>query len=196
MQRTLTLPLFAATLLALAGCGSTPPTAINDVCEVFAQRDGFFNDWYADARKAEKRHGIPVHVLMATMRVESGFDGDARPARKKVFGFVPWKRPSSAYGFSQALDGTWSQYKKETGRHMASRTKFADSVDFVGWYYAKSVDKYGLSRDDAFSLYLTYRYGWAGYRSGRWQSDAGAQKSASRAADFAQTYAWQLTSCD
>ena len=189
------LSLITAGLLALAGCGSTPPTAINDVCAVFAQRDGFFTDWYKDARRAEDRYDIPVPVLMATMRVESGFDGDARPPRHKVLGFVPWKRQSSAFGYSQALDGTWAQYRRETGNHGARRTDFASSIDFVGWYYAKTVEKYGVPRDDAFSLYLSYRYGWTGYARGGWRNDAGALKSASKTANMANQYTLQLGGC-
>lgn len=195
MPHRLNLSLIAIGLLALAGCGSTPPTAINDLCSVFAQRDGFFNDWYDDARRAERRHGIPVHVLMATMRVESGFDGDARPPRRKLMGVVPWKRKSSAFGYSQALDGTWSQYRKETGRGAARRTDFSDSVDFIGWYYATTVKKYGVPPDDAYSLYLSYRYGWAGYARGNWRNDPGAMKSAARTASFASEYALQLDGC-
>ncbi len=187
--------LIVASVLALTGCGSTPPTAINDVCSVFAQRDNLFRDWHADAKRTERKYGIPVPVLMATMRVESGFDGDAKPARTKLLGFVPWKRPSSAYGYSQALDGTWDQYRRETGSPMARRTNFSDSVDFVGWYYSKTVEKYGVSRDDAYSLYLSYRYGWTGFARGSWQNDAGARKTAARTASIADNYALQLRGC-
>lgn len=182
-------------MLALAGCGSTPPTAINDVCSVFAQRDGFLRDWHADAKRTERKYGIPVPVLMATMRVESGFDGDAKPPRRKLVGFVPWKRPSTAYGYSQALNGTWAQYQKETRSPMARRTNFSDSVDFVGWYYSKTVEKYGVRPDDAYSLYLSYRYGWTGFSRGSWQNDAGALKSASRTASIAESYSAQLRGC-
>ncbi len=187
--------LVSASLLMLAGCGSTPPGAINDMCAVFDQRSGFFNDWYSEARRAEKRYGIPVHVMMATIRVESGFDGDARPPRKKFLGIVPGKRPSSAFGYSQALNGTWDQYRRETGRGMARRTDFGDSIDFVGWYYSKTVQKYGVPPDDAFTLYLSYRYGWTGFSRGNWRSDSGAMKSAARTANFADTYAFQLAKC-
>ncbi|UOM33544.1 transglycosylase SLT domain-containing protein [Acuticoccus sp. I52.16.1] len=194
MRHLFHIPLVLG-LLALAGCGSTPPSSINDVCSVFAQRDGFFDDWYDDAKRAERKYGIPVHVLMATMRVESGFDGDARPPRRKFLGIVPGKRPSSAFGYSQALDGTWSQYRRETGRTMARRTDFGDSVDFVGWYYSKTVQQYGISRDDAYSLYLSYRSGWAGYGRGAWRNQSGAQATATKAANIANTYAFQLRNC-
>jgi len=196
MQRPVTRLLIALSLLALAGCGSTPPSTINDVCAVFAQRDGLFRDWQADARRAERRYGIPVPVMMATMRVESGFDGDARPPRHKIFGFVPWKRKSSAFGYSQALDGTWAQYRKETGRSMARRTSFSDSVDFIGWYYSKTVEKYGVPRDDAFALYLSYRYGWSGYGRGSWRGNPGAIKTANKTARLARSYALQMRNCN
>ncbi|WMS44683.1 transglycosylase SLT domain-containing protein [Acuticoccus sp. MNP-M23] len=169
--------------------------SINNVCSVFAQRDGFFNDWHADARRAEKRYGIPVPVLMATMRVESGFDGDARPPRRKLLGFIPWKRQSTAYGYSQALNGTWDQYRRETGRGMARRGNFGDSVDFVGWYYSKTVQRYGVPRDDAYTLYMSYRYGWTGYARGRWKRDPGARKTAAKTSNFASKYAYQLSNC-
>ncbi|RAI04382.1 hypothetical protein DLJ53_08065 [Acuticoccus sediminis] len=195
MQNRLTFPLILFGLLALAGCGSAPPSSINDVCAVFSQRDGFFTDWYKDAQRTERRYGIPVHVLMATMRVESGFDGDARPPRKKFLGVVPWKRQSTAYGYSQALNGTWDQYRRETGKSLARRTNFSDSVDFVGWYYSKTVEKYGVPRDDAYSLYLSYRSGWSGFGRGVWQNDNGAKKSATRTANFAMNYRSQLRGC-
>lgn len=195
MRKHLSFPLMAVGLLTLAGCGSTPPASINDVCAVFSQRSGFFNDWYSDAKRAESRYGIPVHVLMATMRVESGFDGDARPPRRKILGMIPGKRASSAFGYSQALDGTWTQYRKETGRTGARRTDFSDSVDFVGWYYDKTVRRYGVSRDDTYSLYLSYHSGWSGFGRGTWQNNATAKKSATKAANMASTYAFQLRNC-
>lgn len=195
MSPRIALPLVALGLLLVAGCGRSPPSTINDVCAVFSQRDGFFNSWYADARRASRRHGIPVHVLMATMRVESGFDGDARPPRKKLLGVVPWKRPSTAYGYSQALDGTWDQYRRETGRPMARRTDFTDSVDFIGWYYAKTVKTYRVPRDDAYSLYLSYLSGWSGFGRGSWRNNSHALKTAARTQNFADTYAYQLRGC-
>ncbi|MBJ3776753.1 transglycosylase SLT domain-containing protein [Acuticoccus mangrovi] len=193
--RWLTLPGIVAGLLLLAGCGSTPPTSINDVCSVFSQRSGMFDNWYADAKKAERKYGIPVHILMATMRVESGFQGNARPPRRKVMGFIPGKRQSTAYGYSQALNGTWAQYRKETGQSMARRGDFGSSVDFVGWYYAKTINLYGVPRDDAYSLYLSYRTGWSGYGRGSWQDDAGIRRTAARTANFAQSYQAQLADC-
>ena len=75
---------------------------------------------------------MPVHVLMATIRIESGFEQRARPPRRKLLGFIPWTRASTAYGYSQALDGTWDEYRATTGNRGARRTNFSDAVDFVG----------------------------------------------------------------
>ncbi|MBL8584781.1 MAG: hypothetical protein JNL61_21445 [Rhizobiaceae bacterium] len=184
-----------STLLALGGCASAPER-INDICAVFDQRDGWFDNWQSAAKKTERKYGVPVHVLMATVRKESGFKSNARPPRKKIFGFIPGARPSSAYGYSQALDGTWAQYVSETGNWGARRSKFADAVDFVGWYHARTADTYGVAKDDAFRLYLAYYAGWTGFARGTWQSDAGLQKYARDTEAMSRTYAMQLRSCD
>ncbi len=181
-------------LVFLASCASVP-NRINDVCAVFDQRDGWLNDWRSAAQASERKYGVPVPVLMATVRKESGFRSNAKPRRTKLFGFIPWTRVSSAYGFSQALDGTWSQYQRETANFAARRTSFADAIDFVGWYHAKSADTLGIAKNDAFRLYLAYYSGWTAYRSGSWRSNAGIQRYARETDQMARTYASQLQDC-
>jgi hypothetical protein len=184
-----------ASLLALSAC-ATPPRHINNVCAVFDQRDGWFHSWERAAENASRKYGIPVPVLMATIRNESGFKGNAKPPRKWVLGFIPWGRVSSAYGFSQALDGTWSQYRQETGNFMARRRHFADAVDFVGWYYAKSAALFGIAKNDTYHLYLTYYLGWSAYRRGDWRNNAAVQRYARRTARMAVSYDAQLRECE
>lgn len=186
--------LFVLAPLALAAC-SSQPTNINDVCAVFDQKDGWVGGWQRDAQKASRRHGIPVPVLMATIRMESSFDGGARPERKKILGFIPGKRASSAYGYSQALDGTWDEYRSVTGNRGARRGNFADAVDFVGWYHDKSARTLGIPRNDAYRLYLAYYHGHGGYRSGAWRSNPSMQAYARRTEAMAQRYAAQMRSC-
>lgn len=180
--------------LLLAGC-ATPPARINNVCTVFEQRDGLFNNWYRAAKSAERKYGIPASVLMATVRIESGFDGNARPPRSKLFGFIPWKRPSSAYGYSQALNGTWDGYKSQTGNWGARRTSFADAIDFVGWYHNVSNKKNGIARNDAYNLYLAYYSGHAGYERGSWRGNSTALNGARKAQNMAEKYASQMRQC-
>lgn len=181
-------------LLALSACASAPNN-VNNICSVFEQRDGWFNNWQTGARRAERKYGVPIPVLMATLRQESGFQSNAKPARTKLLGFIPWKRPSSAYGYSQALDGAWEQYQRESGNRTARRTSFDDAVDFVGWYHAKSADTMGIARNDTYNLYLAYYLGWSGYRRGDWQGNASVRKSASSTDAIARNYAAQMRQC-
>lgn len=185
--------LIAAALL-LAGCASAP-RSINNVCAVFEQQDGWVRNWQRSARAAERRHGIPVAILMATIRKESGFQSNAKPPRRQLLGFIPWKRQSSAYGFAQALDGTWDEYQRERGGFAANRSNFDDSVDFVGWYHAKTAQKFGIAPTDAFNLYLAYYSGWGGYSKGSWQSNPSLQRTARETADMAASYERQLRDC-
>ncbi|WP_269931719.1 transglycosylase SLT domain-containing protein [Aminobacter sp. HY435] len=183
-----------AVVLAVAGC-ATPPEDINNLCAVFQQRDGWIESWHTDAKRAEQKYGVPVHVLMATLRKESGFKSNARPPRTKLLGFIPWKRPSTAYGYSQALDGTWTQYQRETGNWSARRTSFASAIDFVGWYHSKTAQTYGVARDDAYSLYLAYYFGWSGYGRGDWKNNSSMQRYARSTVSMAQSYETQMRQC-
>lgn len=108
-------------------------------------------------------------------------------------GLIPWGYVSTADGFSQALDGTWDQYRRETGNVTAQRSNFADAIDFVGWYYAKSAALLNIPRDDIYHLYLAYYLGWDAYQLGAWRENPGAQRHASL--KMAADYASQLQQC-
>ncbi|MCV3241162.1 transglycosylase SLT domain-containing protein [Mesorhizobium sp. ZC-5] len=181
-----------AGLLGLSAC-ATAPSHINDICAVFDQQDGWFNNWQSAAKSAERKYGVPVPVLMATVRKESGFKAHAKPPRTKLLGFIPWKRQSSAYGYSQALDGTWAQYQREAGGFSARRSNFADAVDFVGWYHAKTADTYGVAKNDTYRLYMAYYLGWTGFKRGNWS--ASVQNYARDTDKMARNYAAQLRQC-
>lgn len=183
-----------ALVLTLSACAS-PPEKINNVCAVFDQKDGWISNWQSSAKRAERRHGVPVPILMATLRKESGFKARARPPRRYYLGFIPGPRASSAYGYSQALDGTWSEYVAATRNFGARRSDFADAIDFVGWYHARSARTLGIAPDDAYNLYLAYYSGHAGYRRGDWRSNAGLQNYARQTAEMADRYAAQLAQC-
>ena len=75
--------------------------------------------------------------------------GLAKPERQKLFKIIPYKRPSSSFGYSQAVKGTWEQYKNETGNKLATRARFKDSVDFIGWYTDKTESLLKISKQDA-----------------------------------------------
>lgn len=185
--------LVVSCALAVSAC-ATAPHHINDVCAVFEQNDGWFTNWQTTAYRTERKYGVPVPVLMATVRKESGFNNRARPPRKKLFGVIPWfTHISSAYGYSQALDGTWAQYKLESGNWGARRSSFADAIDFIGWYHSKTADTYGVAKNDTYRLYIAYYLGWNGFKRGNWP--ASVQAYAKSTDEMARRYAAQLQQC-
>ena len=76
--------------------------------------------WYKFEENREKM-GCANRASNGNYKKESGFDWLAKPERTKIFKIIPWKRPSSSFGYSQAVIGTWDMYKKSTGNTLASR---------------------------------------------------------------------------
>ena len=146
-------------LLALAGCVSPPPKDVGNICSIFKQYPG----WKHDALDVERRWHVPVNVQMAIMHQESKFDAQAEPPRKKIFWFIYGPHPTTAHGYSQALNGTWDLYKKSIGNAWASRERFSDAVDFIGWYSNTANTRAKISRDNVYDLYLAYHEGVTGY---------------------------------
>ena len=184
--------LLAALLITLvAGCASRPPTNQHDLCEVFRQHP----DWYDAAKKSEKTWGVPAHVLMAFVHIESGYRSHAKPPIK-WFLIVPLGRPSSAQGFAQIQDPAWKDYRKERGSWFKSRSDIDDALDFVGWYNNKSHELLGISKWDSKSLYLAYHEGHGGYRSGSYRGNGKLLSTAERVDRTAREYGAQLRRCD
>ena len=119
--------LFLILPVLLSGCSTYQPTQVNDVCRIFWGD----TDWYEDARRSSKRWGTPIGVMMAIIKQESAFQAKVRPDRPK-FLFIPLPRRSSAYGYAQAQDAAWSDYRKETGHWSHDRDDFGDAINFVG----------------------------------------------------------------
>ena len=147
-------------ILFVSGCSSIP-TNTSDSCSIFNER----YLWYKYVKKTEKKWGTPIYVQLAIIKMESDFDWLAKPPRQKLFKVIPFKRPSSSFGYSQAVRGTWKQYKNETGNKLARRTRFKDSVDFIGWYTHKTETILKISKQDAFRQYLAYQEGWGAYKN-------------------------------
>lgn len=182
-------------LALLAGCVSRPPSNPDNVCQIFREKDGWFDNWYDAADDAESRWSIPIPVMMATMHQESRFRAKAKPPRRRLLGFIPWKRPSSAYGYAQVLDSTWDGYRKATGHRGADRDEFSDAVDFIGWYHDSSARKLAIERNDAHRLYLAYHEGQGGYARGTFQNKKWLIDVAKKVDARAKAYDGQLASC-
>ncbi len=175
----------------IAGCATDPPRTTADVCTIFHEEGG----WFDAANAAYHRWGAPIGLQMAIIDQESRFVGDARPPRHHLFWIIPWTYVSSAYGYTQALTSTWNHYKRATGNGGADRDDFADATDFVGWYIEQSYRQLGLSKADAYSQYLAYYLGQAGYARGLYRGKPGLRRTARAVAVRAYRYARQLASC-
>lgn len=181
------------TAFILTGCASSkPPPNIKNICLIFKDKP----HWKRLAQKAEKRWQIPTSVSMAFIYQESAFVHNAKPPRKKLFGFIPRrKRQSTSVGYTQAINVTWQRYRQSVGNLKASRKNFADSLNFIGWYNQLSHKELKIPKNDAHHLYLAYHEGHGGYKSKGWAANRALQKIASRVEKRTKTYSKQLTRC-
>ncbi|MCT8125424.1 hypothetical protein H1D31_05220 [Alishewanella sp. BS5-314] len=177
---------------ALTGCATPPPQNKSDICEIFREN----RSWYKASANASDKWGMPIAVPISFMYQESGFRHNARPPMRYFLGFIPYGRASSAYGYSQAKTPTWDDYVKDTGRLFASRSNFADAVDFIGWYIDKTHQVNKVPKDDAYRLYLNYHEGWGGYRRGTHQQKGWLIRTARQVDDRARIYQQQLKGCE
>ncbi|MCZ0740662.1 hypothetical protein OWD07_09125 [Vibrio diabolicus] len=185
-------PLVVSVLgsMLLAGCATAPPKQQNNLCEIFREKSG----WYDDAKDMEEKWGTPIHVAMAIIKQESSFRHDAKPPKDYLLGFIPWGRVSSAYGYAQAQDPAWEDFQDATGQG-GSRTNFDDSMMFVGWYTNETRRQLGISLWDPYSQYLAYHEGRGGYKRGTYKRKPSLIKVARRVEQTAKTYGWQLKQC-
>ncbi len=187
-MKILKINYFFFLFIFINSCSSIPSNTSNS-CSIFDQR----YLWYKHAKKSEKKWGTPVYLQLAIIKMESGFDWLAKPPRQKLFKIVPYKRPSSSFGYSQAVKGTWKQYKTETGNKFATRTRFKDSVDFIGWYTTKTEKILKISKQDAFKQYIAYHEGWGNYKN--YKNNKKVINLAKRVEKQASIYKKQLTDC-
>lgn len=181
----------AIALLMIVGCATSPPEQVGNVCDIFREKSG----WHSDAKESRARWGVPISVSMAFMYQESRFIATAKPPRKKIFGVIPGPRPSDSYGYSQAKESTWDWYQRSTGNYGADRDNFGDAIDFIGWYNNVSHKELGISKQDAFRLYLAYHEGHGGYRKQSYRSKDWLIDVARKVDRQAQQYNSQLQEC-
>lgn len=177
-------------LVLLSGCATTPPQQPDDICTIFREKRGWFNDAVA----MEKKWGTPINVALAFIKQESAFKHDAKPPKKYLLGIIPWGRVSSAYGYAQALDMTWNDFQKAT-RNGGSRTNFDDSLMFIGWYTSETQRMLGISKWDPYNQYLAYHEGRGGYKQKTYQAKPWLLRVARRVEQQAKNYGWQLKQC-
>ena len=105
-------------------------------------------------------------------------------------------RPSSAYGYAQAIDATWQLYQLKTGRGNASRSNFKDATDFIAWFAERAHHELGISRNNAYALYLAYHQGIEGYRDHSYRHNIHLIHNAFHVESYANLYQRQLYVCE
>ena len=188
-RRLVALALVA--LLSACGGAKSPPRNLDNACSIVEQRPNYLRAF----KRAEAKWDVPVAVQMAVIHQESKFVSDARTPHQYALGVIPMGRQSSAFGYSQALDGTWAEYQKAEGGRRASRTNINDATDFMGWYMTQTERRNGISKSDARNQYLAYHEGHAGYARGSYTRKSWLVRVSSNVQDRAYKYDRQLRAC-
>jgi hypothetical protein len=178
--------------IVISGCATSPPTDVNNICSMFREKDG----WYDDADDARDRWGSPIPVMMAIMHQESKFRATAKPPRKKILWVIPGPRPSSSFGYTQALDETWDGYVRDAGNYGADRDDFGGSIDFIGWYNHQSYRRSGIKKNDPYHLYLAYHEGQGGFNRRSFKNKEWLIGVAKKVSRRSASYTKQLNGCE
>ena len=134
-----------AYVMLLASCSggssyNSAPRNLDDACSIVSERPEYLRAFQA----VERKYGVPVPSLMAIIYQESKFIGNNRTPHRYALGVIPVGRQSSAFGYSQALDGTWEEYQDGPGGRRARRDDIGDATDFMGWYMVQTVEETGV----------------------------------------------------
>ena len=184
----------AILLLFLASCGGgnfTAPRNLDDACSIIRQRPSYLSAMQV----AQQKWSVPISVQMAVLYQESKFVGNARTPHHYALGVIPLGRQSSAYGYSQALDSTWDDYRRDQRRSGARRDNIRDATDFMGWYMDGSTRTLGIAKSDAESQYLAYHEGRTGYANASYKSQGWLVSIARQVGARSAMYHDQLLSC-
>jgi len=177
-MKKLALILVAAgfVITSCSGGGKDAPRNLDNACSIKKQR----KSWFKELERTERKWGVPVPVMMATIYQESKFKGDARTPYK-------WK--------AKVIPMAWDEYRKDQGRRGAKRNDFGDAVDFMGWYMDLSNQRNGIAKNDAYNQYLAYHDGHAGFRRGTYRRKAWLVRVAGTVQSRAIMYDSQLARC-
>ena len=182
--------IYFIVFIFLVSCSSVPKYPQN-ACKIFGEK--YFYLKYT--RAASKKWNVPISSILAVINKESGFKRFAKPKRTKLFKIIPYRRPSSSLGFSQAVNKTWDLYKKENNKPAALRISFKNSSDFIGWYFWKTNKINKVSLNDTRNMYLNYYLGWAAYKNKAYEKDRKAILFAKNVEKQAKIYKNQLREC-
>ncbi|QIW10091.1 transglycosylase SLT domain-containing protein [Francisella sp. LA112445] len=119
-----------------------------NICQILK----YHPSWKKSLIKANNKYNISPAFTLAIIHQESKFHANVKNSH------------SSAFGYAQALNGTWKVFQRDVEPN-AKRNNFNDSVEFVDWYMARLAHKLDIKASDSFDLYLAYMLGEGGYRN-------------------------------
>ena len=179
----------------IGSCGvlysGSVPRNLDNACSILQQRPHFYRAF----KSTQKRWGVPINVQMAMIHQESRFRSNAKTPMRFFLGIIPRGRQSSAYGYAQALDGTWNEYKKSTNRLVARRSNIRDATDFMGWYMTETKRRNKISLSNAKRQYLAYHEGQTGYSQGSYKNKSWLLNVADKVERRSSMYRRQLKGC-
>ena len=178
-------------ILMLGSCAVSPPRNTENACNMLAEKPG----WFDAVKDASDSWDVSEGLILSFIRQESSFVADAKPPRTKILWVLPGPRASSAYGYPQAKDGTWGDYRRDTRSYLAKRDNFRDAVDFVGWYVDRAYRIARIPKSDAYRHYLAYHEGVGGFERGTFKAKRWLIGVARRVDQTAKTYDSQLDGC-
>ena len=184
------LNILAILFLSVSGCATYQPRDTNNICNIFSGE----TDWYEAAVKAQKKWQTPIPAMMAIMHQESRFAAYAKPKREWFLWIIPLPRKSSAYGYAQAQNPVWGEYKAD-GHAFDTRDDFADAINFIGWYMHGSSRTLGIKKSDIYSQYLAYHEGRGGFKRKTYHQKPWLKKVAGKVKRQSERYQQQLRTC-
>ena len=191
MKKSLRAVMVVLLMASCASAPTSPPRELDNACSILQERPNYYRAFKA----TERKWGIPIHVQMATIHQESKFIGDARTPFRYVAGVIPMGRQSSAFGYGQALDGTWDEYLAAERRFNARRDRIEDATDFMGWYKNISLERNGIALTDARNQYLAYHEGHTGFRRASYNAKPWLIDVAAKVEQRSFMYREQIAGC-
>ena len=191
MSKTLRAMILVLLVASCGGGQSSAPRDLDNACTILKERPEYVKAF----RAVERKWGVPMHVQMATIHQESKFIADARTPFRYVLGVIPMGRQSSAYGYAQALDATWDEYREDQNRRSAKRDRIRDASDFMGWYMAQSNQRNGIAFTDARNQYLAYHEGHTGFRKGSYNRKSWLVEISGKVQARSEVYEQQIAAC-
>lgn len=191
LPNVLWLPLIS-TLLLISGCHMRIDRRHqNNACQFLQD-----NPMISEALAFNNKNTAEKALTLSIIQHESNHRAHARPVKSWLIkNWVPWTYYSSARGYAQSTDATWSDFKKSQKSTRLHQSSYFDSVWFIRWYFNRHHDAIQTSPMDYHEAYFLYHDGYHGYFQKKYRRSLAMSRYASMVAKDAKRYEKQLERC-